>query len=304
MMKKILVFVLIISVLLLSSCSAKEAVNISPEKDIKTQSIKDEPQSPQTIITVNAQTAKMSFLGYNNEEVSQKNKNYTIDKISAFEKYSKRDVKSKDFNILGIEYKDVTYYQSEKNQYTGEDYDIYKNEAVRININSAGVIDFFLPNKAISLFSDESKHSEELAKKYLNIIMPNYKYDTVRIDEIESLNVYVFSKSIDGVRTSDSVEIALNSEGCLAWYIIYDVGKYNNVKIENLNINEFLQRVDEYAKDTYGGNMIKCEIFDNGPFLSIFTGNKIELTIPVAITIKDSTGLEYSFAEDVIFELN
>lgn len=318
-MKKYLVCILIISMFILCSCKT----NISTSSDNQQISeistveiklnddenkstvddIKDDTQNQKTVINVDFQSAKMSFVG-SNDNVSTVEKEYSFDKVSAFEKYTKENTPNKSFNILGIEYKDAQYFQSEKNQYTGEEYDIYKNEVVEIYINSEGVVDFFLPSKRVDVFSDESKQSEETAKKYLDIIIPNYKYDVVRVVDVQGLKIYNFSKSINGICTSDTVGIALLPDGSFGWYTINNVGKYDNIEIKNFNIDDFLQRVDKYVEDAFGDVLVDYRIFEEGPRFNIFTGDKVELTIPIVIDVKDTDGVEYSITEDVVFELN
>ncbi len=320
-MKKYLVCILIISMFILCSCKT----NISTSSDNQQISeistveiklnddenkstvdeIKDDTQNQKTVINVDFQSAKMSFVG-SNDNVSTVEKEYSFDKVSKFEAYTKNNIESKNLNLFGVEHKSVPYYQSERNQYTGEDYDTFKNSDIEVDISSTGGIISCKAEKPIKVFDNENKHSENLAKKFLKGIAPDYKYDTVQVYEIDVADryIYTFFKSINGIRTSDSIGIALNSKGEFRWYHINNVGKYENIEIKNFNIDDFLQRVDKYVEDAFGDVLVDYRIFEEGPRFNIFTGDKVELTIPIVIDVKDTDGVEYSITEDVVFELN
>lgn len=286
------------------TASNEESVETG-KNNISTDSQTESTQNQKTVINVNTKTAKMSFRG-SNDNISTVEKEYIIDKASAFEKYTKSNMQNKTVNILGVEHKDVPYYQSKKYQYTGKDYDIFKNDKIEIDVLSTGDVIKFSTEEPIRIFEGEYKHSEELAKKYLEKIFPSYKYDNVKKYEIAVTNQYIykFFKSIDGIRTSDSISITLNSYGELRSYRVKDNGKYDNIEIKNFNIDDFLQRVDKYVEDAFGNVLIDYSIFEEGPHYNIFTDDKVELTIPIVVNVKGADGAEYSITEDVVFELN
>ncbi len=320
-MKKYLVCILIISMFILCSCktnistisddqqasalSMVETNQNNSENESKINDVDDGLKNQKTVINVDSKSAKMSFVG-SNDNISTVEKEYLLDKVSAFEKYTKENMPNKNFNVLGVEYKDVPYYQSERNSYTDEDYDEFKNDKVEFHISKNGMVTFFSCNEPLKVFSDENKQSEELAKKYLEIILPDYKYDIVRKYQIDAIDKYTyqFFKTINGVRTSDGVSISLNSNGELKSYIIHDIGKYDNIEIKDFNIDDFLKRVDEYVKEGYNKSLVDYSLSDDGPFLKVFTDDKLELNIPIVINVKSEEGKEYKFREQVVFELN
>ena len=282
-MRKYIIAVVIISMLVLCSCGVDK-----------------------TIVKVEAQSAKMTFKASNSSLVSKIPKEYHVEKVGEFEKYTKSEIQSKNFNVFDREYRDLEYYQSEKNTYTGEDYDVYKNNIVEIEVSPTGDISSFFVQTPIKVFENENEHSDELAKKYLEMIFPDYKYDDVLYTQTDILDCYdyTFVKFINGVRTSDCIGITLNSVGELRSYFISDVGKYDNIAIKGVDTDVLLERIDNYVKDAYGDMVIDNGISDDGPYYSIFVGTKIELSFPIWIKVKDSTGHESTIPEIVVFELN
>ena len=232
-------------------------------------------------------------------------KEYAIDKLSASEDFTKSNVANKTFNVLGVEYANLEYSKSTKNQYTGRDYDTFNNAEVTIDVLPNGEIRHYYTRNSIKVFAGYSAPSEELAKKYVEKILPNYEYDEVKFTKIDSLDRYSyrFYKTINGVRTSDSILITMNSRGELTSYIIKDIGKYDNIEVANFDINDYLQRIDAYVSEMCGDNLIDHGVHDD-PYISIYTDNKLELTIPIWVQFKASDSNEYKAGEYVVFELN
>ena len=329
-MKKYLAIVLAISMLVLCSCetdklnsseinqtseiSVGEADNVNESLSVVNSayesagdedSINEEPQKQKTVINVNSQTAKMCFMN-SNDTISKIPKEYSVEKISKFEKYTKSNVHNKTFKVLGIEYKNIAYYTSKKNQYTGKDYDTFKNDKIEIGVLSTGEVINFSTKEPIHIFEGEYIHSQELAEKYLDKILPGYKYDTVRKYEIAVVNQYTyqFHKTINGIRTSDGISITLTATGEISDFFIYDRGMYDNVEINGVNNDELIKRIDDYVNEAYGDIMTQHGISDDGPHYNIFADNKLELSFPIWVKVKTSEGYEYTITEVVVFQLN
>ena len=282
-MKKYIIAALIISMLMLCACGTDK-----------------------TVVNVNVQKAKMTFQESNSIDISKIPKEYHVDKEGAFETYIKSEIKSKSFNVLGVEYCDIEYYQSEKNKYTGEDRDVYSNKDVQIKTSPNGDIYSFFTYTPIKVFANESKHSEELAKKYLELLYPEYKYDSITLNKNEQLGLYSyrFIKNINGVRTTERIGITLNSNGELCDYYIKDLGKYDNIEIEGVDTNELTKRIDGYISDAYGDMVMDKGIAEEGPCYHIYVDNKIELYFSFWIKVKEPDGFEHTITEVVVFELN
>ena len=96
----------------------------------------------------------------------------------------------------------------------------------------------------------------------------------------------------------------MNSEGKLCSYSIFDIGKYDNVEIKGAKLDDFLKRIDEYVNEAYSDKLINYTIGKRGPRYAIYEENMLEMTIPIEIKIRSSEGIEYSTAEEIVFELN
>lgn len=318
-MKKYLIITLVVSMIFLCSCRTDELnsseTNTSSKISIgeteyvnEKQSeviVNDESQNQKTLINVNSQTAKMCFLN-SNDTISKIPKEYILEKSSKFEKYKKTNIQNKTVNVLGIEYKDIPYYASEKNQYTGKDYDTFKSDKIEIDVLSNGDVIKFSTDEPIQVFEGEYKHSQELAEKYLKKILPDDKYDLVLLNETIVLDWYTyrFYKTIDGIRTSDSVWITLNSYGELKSYIIKNNGKYDDIVIHGVDKDDLLKKIDNYVNEAYGDMMIEYGISEEGPHYNIFVGNELELSFPIWVKVKTSEGHGYTITEEVVFQLN
>ncbi|MBQ7045114.1 MAG: hypothetical protein IJN65_01315 [Clostridia bacterium] len=323
-MRKFLVCILILSMLVLCSCQTnietpqvsdtssilEENINSEKSNEAEDNAVSENSQSttaqPQkTVINVTPQTAKMVFTNPGNS-VSNASKEYVTDKVGKLEKYTKSNVQDKTFNVLGTDYANLEYCRSEKRIYTGQEYDVFENSDTKINVQPNGDIIYFYTEKPQKFFPNELSHSEKLAKKYLEKIFPNYEYDSIKLTKIDSVDWYdyVFFKTINGVRTSDSISILMNSSGALRSYMITDTGKYDHIDIKNLNINDFIKRIDDYATKAYGDTLIAHGLHADGPYINIFTDNKLELTIPIWVKFKASDSNEYEAGEYVVFELN
>ena len=290
-MKKYMVYILMISMLLLCGCKSNENTVSNVENE-------------RIVIDANAQEVKMSFRN-SNDNISTIAKEIATDKFSTIEKYTKNNIENGNFNILGVEYQNIDYYTSEKNKYRETDENIFKNDDVKISVSSEGKIVFCRVKKAIKKFENETTHSEELAKKYLELIYPNYDYNGVQIQEIQVTDqyVYTFYKTINEIRTSDAITIFLNSKGEFTCYSIHDVDKFDNIQLENFNYNDFLQRIDEYVNKAYKDMIIDYSVHEDGPIFNVFEGNNIELNIPIVVNVNNNDG-EFCIIEEVVFELN
>lgn len=298
-MKKYIIFMLVISVLCISACKY-DGENPDKEKVV----IETSKNDSEVIIEVNAQTSKMLFRN-SNDDTSSDEKDIAISKSSAFDEYTKSNVGNKNFTICGIEHKGFAYVKSEKNQYTEENNDIFENDNAKIRVSNKGEIVFFNTKKALKVFENETVNSEDLAKKYLELIYSNYSYNNVLTYDIKITDQYIykFCKTKNDINTSDSIAIILNSKGELVSYVFGDVEKFRNIKIEKLNYNDYLERVDIYVKEEYNDRLIDYLIDEEGSVLNIFAENKLELTIPIVINVKDS-GIKYNVTKEIVFELN
>lgn len=262
-------------------------------------------QTPKIIINPDINTAKISFRN-SNDNITNSEKRYSINKNSQYEDYIDKKLTERTVSFLGKEYKDIPYYQSRKNQYKARDYDILKNEDIEIHVAKSGEITYFSTRTAINMFPDENKNSVELAKKYLNAVFPDFKYDEVNETAMNytELYWYDFRKYANGIPTSESVSICLNSKGELNSYMSYDVGMYDNIEIKGINKDDYLQKADEYIKNTYGDIITDYTIGQNGPFYEIYNNNKLELSIPIEVNAVTSQGYAFTVGEYIVFELN
>ena len=65
--------------------------------------------------------------------------------------------------------------------------------------------------------------------------------------------------------------------------------------------DDYLKKVDEIIKTTYGDTLKDYRIGDDGPFYEIFSGNKLELLIPIGI---ETVTFPNGFGETIALELN
>ena len=305
----ILTFLLLVTLIGCTKGKAivKEMGNLPQSSSVETinENDKTSKDNGKTVIEVNAKTTKMCFRGSNTDNVSNYKKEYVVDKNSQIEHYKKDNMVSKSFNILGVEYVDIPYYNSEKNKYTAEDNDIYEDENSKIGVRKDGEIFYFSNYDGIQVLPNVNENTEEIAKKYLQLICPDFEYDIVRkYDYIYDTVDYQFWKTIDGIPTTEGVSICINNEGELCSYLFYDVGKYDNIEIKGVDIDDYLLRVNEYTKAAYGDKLINYTIGKRGPRYDIFDGNELELSIPIVVNINGANNISYTFTEEVVFELN
>ena len=322
-MKKILIYVLTLSMLVLCSCQTntqtpqlsdissipEENINSSKSNEaednavsVNSQSTTAQPQK--TVINVNTKTSKMFSTNPSNSPYNI-SKEYVTGKEFAAERYTKSNVANKTFNVLGVEYANLEYFRSTKNQYTNQNYDTFYNKEVNIDVSPNGEICFFHTQSPIKAFSGYSAPSEELAKKYVEKILPNYKYDQITLheDRLSNWYVYRFCKTVNGISASDRITVIMDLYGRLVGYGFYDINKYDNIEVANFDINDYLQRIDAYVSEMCGDNLIDHGVHDD-PYISIYTDNKLELTIPIWVQFKASDSNEYKAGEYVVFELN
>lgn len=256
-------------------------------------------------ITPDIKNLKLSFRN-SNDTVTNVEKTYSEDKKAKYEDYTNENITEKTITFLGKEFENVPYSKSRKNPYKNRDFDTFANKDITVNITKSGEIQSFSSKTPLKLFSNESENSVELAKKYLNAIMPDFKYDTV--DELKinytDYTWYGFYKIINGIPTSESVTISLNSKGELNFFSAYDVGMYDNVEIKGLDKDVYLKKVDEFIKSTYGDWITDYRIGEDGPFYEMYSDNKLELLIPVEIDYITTDGNTITFGEYVALELN
>ena len=266
---------------------------------------KKDLQNSKIIITPDIQNAKLSFRS-SNDTITGVKKAYSENKNSKYEDYTDKSITEKTINFLGKEFKNVPYTKSSKNPYKLRDEDIFENDEIRVKTTKSGEIKVFSTKIPFSIFPNESKNSVELAKKYLNAIMPDFKYD--QIDELE-INYtdntwYIFGNIANGIPTSESVTISLNSKGEFKYFSSYDVGMYDNIEIKGVDEEFYLKKLDEFIKSTYGDTIKAYRIGENGPVYEIYNENKLELLLPIEIDYVTPDGENITYGEYIAFELN
>ena len=267
--------------------------------------VKKDLQNSKIIITPEIQNAKLSFRN-SNDTLTGVKKAYSENKNSKYEDYTDKSITEKTINFLGQEFKNVPYTKSSKNPYKLRDEDIFENDEIRVKTTKSGEIKVFSTKTPFSIFPNESKNSVELAKKYLNAIMPDFKYD--QIDELE-INYtdntwYIFGNIANGIPTSESVTISLNSKGEFKYFSAYDVGMYDNIEIKGVDEEFYLKKLDEFIKSTYGDTIKAYRIGENGPVYEIYNENKLELLLPIEIDYVTTYGEKITYGEYIAFELN
>ena len=266
---------------------------------------KKDLQNSKIIITPDIQNAKLSFRN-SNDTLTGVKKAYSENKNSKYEDYTDKSITEKTINFLGKEFKNVPYTKSRKNPYKLRDEDIFSNKDIYVHITKSGEIKSFYTFTPFSIFPNENKNSVELAKKYLNAIMPDFKYD--QIDELE-INYtdntwYIFGNIANGIPTSESVTISLNSKGEFKSFSSYDVGMYDNIEIKGVDEELYLKKLDEFIKNTYGDTIKAYRIGEDGPSYEIYNENKLELLLPIEIDYVTPDGEKITYAEYIAFELN
>ena len=267
--------------------------------------VKKDLQNSKIIITPDIQNAKLSFRN-SNDTITGVKKAYSENKNSKYEDYTDKSITEKTINFLGKEFKNVPYTKSSKNPYKLRDEDIFSNKDIYVHITKSGEIKSFYTFTPFSIFPNENKNSVELAKKYLNAIMPDFKYD--QIDELE-INYtdntwYIFGNIANGIPTSESVTISLNSKGEFKSFSSYDVGMYDNIEIKGVDEELYLKKLDEFIKSTYGDTIKAYRIGEDGPVYEIYNENKLELLLPIEIDYVTPYGEKITYAEYIAFELN
>ena len=267
--------------------------------------VKKDLQNSKIIITPDIQNAKLSFRS-SNDTITGVKKAYSENKNSKYEDYTDKSITEKTINFLGKEFKNVPYTKSRKNPYKLRDEDIFSNKDIYVHITKSGEIKSFYTFTPFSIFPNENKNSVELAKKYLNAIMPDFKYD--QIDELE-INYtdntwYIFGNIANGIPTSESVTISLNSKGEFKSFSSYDVGMYDNIEIKGVDEELYLKKLDEFIKSTYGDTIKAYRIGENGPVYEIYNENKLELLLPIEIDYVTTYGEKITYGEYIAFELN
>lgn len=266
---------------------------------------KKDLQNSKIIIKPDIQNAKLSFRN-SNDTLTGVKKAYSENKNSKFEDYTDKSITEKTINFLGKEFKNVPYSKSRKNPYKVRDEDFFENDEIRVRMTKSGEIRVFSTKTPFSIFPNESKNSVELAKKYLNAIMPDFKYDQVYEREIYySENTwYTFGNIVDGIPTSESVTISLNSKGEFQYFCASDVGMYDNIEIKGVDEELYLKKADEFIKNTYGDTIKAYRIGEDGPVYEIYNENKLELLLPIEIDYVTPDGEKITYAEYIAFELN
>ena len=246
------------------------------------------------------------YADYNSIPIIIKEKNY-LSFTSKKETYTKNNISNKTVNVLGVKYSNIPYSISEKQVYTGVEYDIFENDEVTVHVLPNSSVRFFNTKSPIKVFQNETQPSEELAKKYLKKLSSNFKYNEVILWTYDNVYSYIFYKSVNGIRTNEFVRIDLTSDGALKLYRLEDVGRYDNIEIKNLNIDDFLKRTSNYVTETYGNLLIEHKLYDKDkPELEILVNDKLRLTIHIAVTAKYNVEFEKQATtiESFVFELN
>jgi len=256
-------------------------------------------------ISPDIENVKLSFRNSSNAVTNVK-KTYSEDKNAKYEDYTDKNITNKTITFLGKEFENVPYSKSRKNPYKNRDYDTFSNKDIEVDITKLGEITRLYAFTPLNIFPDESKNSVALAKKYLNAIMPDFKYDTVNERKINYTDCtwYSFYKIINGIPTSESVTFSLNSKGELKSFQAHDIGMYDNVEIKGLDKDVYLKKVDEFIKSTYGDWITDYRIGEDGPRYKMYSDNKLELLIPVEIDYVTTQGNTITFGEYVALELN
>ncbi len=284
--------------------TSKISDNKSDDKKTNTTQT-DDLQNNKIIITPDIRNVKLSFRN-SNDNVTNIKKPYSVDKNSKYEDYIDKSITEKTISFLGKEFKNVPYLKSSKNPYKIRNDDIFANEDIEVYITKSGKIRFFSAKTPLNIFPNENKNSLELAKKYLNAIMPDFKYD--QVEEVKrnySENTwYYFWKNINGIPTSECVTIRLTPKGEFSFFNSYDVGMYDNIAIKGVDKEVYLKKVDEFIKSTYGDTIKGYRIGEDGPTYEIYNDNKLELSIPIEIDVVNSLGNNITYGEYIVVELN
>lgn len=319
-MKKLVSIILTLALLLsLSACvkenskdnessvyekQAVETIQNSDENNDTQSGKTEDSQNKKIIITPDVENAKLSFKMTNNGMTNVKKTIYR-GKKSKYEDYTDKNITERNITFLGKEFKNVPYVNSTKNPYKVRDYDVFANEEIEVNITKSGEIIYFFAKTPLTIFSYDNEPSVEIAKKYLNAIMPDFEYDKIEEDVLDSPKLvwYTFYKVINGILTSESVSIVFNLKGEFKFFTAYDVGMYDNIEIKGAEKDVYFKKATELIKNTYGDVLKDYRIGEDEPFYEIYSGNKLELTFPVGVDIETTEG-SYSVGEYIVFELN
>lgn len=300
-------------ILSLCSCNNNTAQNnnSTTDKHIENVSNKFSDENENlTKINVNLQLDKTSILASNSEQ--NENISYSDDKSIKSEVYTKDNVENRTINIIGVDFSDMQYVETQKGVYRDFEYDYYKNESdstlVFLDQNS-NVVTFAAGDKVINLFEEETADSPELAKKYLNLIAPEFEYNDMTTYSLKSLNQvnYIFYKTVGEIRCSERVSVLLDESGELVGFKMQDIGRYNNVGIESVPFRVYSDKVDEYIKSVYSDSVVECNIKNDDemcPIYYLYKDNSLDLYIPIELKLKTEDNVEYSSGEIVVLTLN
>lgn len=296
-MKKLLVIIL--TLLMVCMCGCKNAVK-DTNSNISSENGK--------IIKVNLDKAKMLFYAKNGDIVQGLEKEYIRDDNARAEEFKKENVAPKSFSILNTEYNNFTYTGSVENKYSGDITDTFENGGIKADFNQNGSLkSVYFSTKGIKIFEDATSASKELAKRYLEELMPSYKYDYIDAQSTTvgdiTVSRYYFYKKINGIRTSESVSIWIASTGNLVSFSKFDIGRYDGIKIVGADMDAFAKKIESCMKEVYKDYFVGCEIGDEGPRYEISKDNKLRISFPVEVTVKIG-GAEYKTGEKVAFDLN
>lgn len=300
-------------ILSLCSCNNNTAKNNNSTADKHIENVSNKVSDENenlTKINVNLQLDKTSILASNSEQ--NENISYSDDKSIKSEVYTKDNVENRTINIIGIDFSDMQYVETQKGVYRNFEYDYFKNESdgtlVFLDQNS-NVVTFAAGDKRINSFEEETADSPELAKKYLNLIAPEFEYTDMTTYSLKSLNQvnYIFYKTAGEIRCSERVSVLLDKSGELVGFKMQDIGRYNNVEIENVPFSVYSDKVDEYIKSVYSNSVVECNIKNDDemcPIYYLYKDNSLDLYVPIELKLKTEDNVEYSSGEIVVLTLN
>lgn len=188
--------------------------------------------------------------------------------------------KNMKYNFLGTE-KSLTYSCLEKSENGLYDrmtyFDENKNEYT-FTPDTNSVFIYIEPENRTETLENRENVSRAVSDIYLNalcsetLVQPrqnkarlteNFELISEKYDEYTEITRYLYSRKIQGYRTTESITVSLDKNGKLSCCTMQNIGKFDNITMPEIDSADVLAWVERMANGNYGETLVDFSIQDN-----------------------------------------
>lgn len=184
------------------------------------------------------------------------------------------------YNFLGTE-KSLTYSCSEKSENGLYDrmtyFDENKNEYT-FTPDTNSVFIYIEPENRTETLENRENVSRVVSDIYFNSpyteasaqpgqskaqLTENFELISEKYDEYTEITRYLYSRKIQGYRTTESITVSLDKNGKLSCCTMQNIGKFDNITMPEIDRTDVLARLERMANGNYGETLVDLSIQDN-----------------------------------------